>query len=82
MLAWRGSSDNERGAGLGAASAALSQWIMLMWPPAADKPDDAPKDDKPRQARALPPGALESAFERARRRIALDADEAARYRRR
>jgi hypothetical protein len=80
LLAWRGRTEAEREVGLGAAGAALGQLLLLLWPTESEHSTAvATNENKPRQAEALPPGALESAFERARRRLALDADEAERF---
>jgi len=82
LLGWRLTNKTERNLALAVGSAALAQLVLLKWGDVKDDNKGKSDDAKPRQARALPPGALESAFERARRRVALDSDEAARFRRR
>ncbi len=82
--AWQAHSKQVRGLSLGAAAAALGQLIMMMWPAAGVATGDGTTGDGKaksgtRQAAAVSDGALAAAFERARRRLALDADEADRY---
>ena len=77
-LAWKGDEAMIRSVGAGAMSAAGSQLALMLLddrdqkaaaasspPPAAAK--------KPANAGELPPGSLESAFERAKQRLALSA---------
>lgn len=72
-LAWRGDDATVRSIGAGTMSAAGSQLALMLIDDrdekkAPPKPTDA---KKPSNADELPPGALESAFERARMRLAL-----------
>jgi hypothetical protein len=80
-----GESDTLRWLGAGAAAAAGGQLLLLTVDdqiqskpaePVASKDKPVPK--KPANADGLPPGALEAAYERARRRLAMtQADEVA-----
>jgi hypothetical protein len=81
LLAWLGHDEKLRQIALGAAAAGMGQLALMMFEAheAEAHGTQVAAADKPRQAEGLPPGALESAFERARRRLALDADEAARF---
>lgn len=66
-----------RAAAAGLAAAGAGQLALAMLSKGDDKkPDDKLAEAKPRQA-ALPPGALESAFERATDRLAQLEDDAA-----
>jgi len=79
-LAWKGEGSTIKSVGAGTMSAAGSQ-LALMMIDDRDKPAKvtvAAGPKKPSNADELPPGALESAFERARERLALvGADEMA-----
>jgi hypothetical protein len=78
-LAWKGDGSTIKSVGAGTMSAAGSQ-LALMMIDDRERPAAAPKvaTKKPANADELPPGALESAFERARERLALvGADEMA-----
>lgn len=72
-LAWKGDGSTIRSIGAGTMSAAGSQLALMV----IDDQDHhgAPATKKPANADGLPPGALEGAFERARRRMALTAGE-------
>ncbi len=76
-LAWKGDGSTIKSVGAGTMSAAGSQ-LALMLIDDRDKPAASTAiAKKPANADELPPGALESAFERARERLALGAaDEA------
>ncbi len=71
-LAWKGDGSTIKSVGAGTMSAAGSQ-LALMMIDDRQKPAAAPTvaTKKPANADELPPGALESAFERARERLAL-----------
>ena len=75
-LAWKGDGATIKSIGAGTMSAAGSQLALMVIDdrskPAATKTAQAPK---PKNADDLPPGALESAFERARERLALVSGE-------
>jgi hypothetical protein len=71
-LAWKGDGSTIRSIGAGTMSAAGSQ-LALMVIDDQEHPHGAPATKKPANADGLPPGALEGAFERARRRLALSA---------
>ena len=77
-LAWKGDGATIRNLGAGAMSAAGSQ-LALMVIDDHDKKQTAPPPaappKKPANVDSLPPGALESAFERARHRLALASGE-------
>jgi hypothetical protein len=77
-LAWKGDGSTIKSVGAGTMSAAGSQLALMMIDdrdkPAAAKPA-APVVKKPANADELPPGALESAFERARERLSLISSE-------
>ncbi len=72
-LAWKGDGSTIKSLGAGTMSAAGSQLALMLIDdrdaPAAAKTAVVAK--KPANADELPPGALESAFERARERLAL-----------
>jgi len=72
-LAWKGDGSTIKSVGAGTMSAAGSQ-LALMLIDDRDKPA-APAPKKPSNSDELPPGALESAFERARERLALVSQE-------
>jgi hypothetical protein len=77
-LAWKGDEESIRSLGAGAMSAAGSQ-LALMLIDDSGKPADGNASSaktggalpKPANAGQLPPGALESAFERAKARLQL-----------
>jgi hypothetical protein len=72
-LAWKGDGATTKSLGAGTMSAAGSQLALMMIDDHGSKPA-APSQvatKKPANADGLPPGALESAFERARDRLAL-----------
>ncbi len=77
-LAWKGDGSTIKSVGAGTMSAAGSQLALMMIDdrdkPAAAKPATTVVK-KPANADELPPGALESAFERARERLALVSSE-------
>ena len=78
VASWTSDDPTVQQLGAGAMSAAGSQLALLM----LDGRDESPKPANPaRQANAeeLPPGALEAAFERARSRLAVAADDARRF---
>jgi hypothetical protein len=73
-----GGSDTVRWLGAGAAAAAGGQLLLLAVddqlqgkPPEQVASKDKPPVKKPANADGLPPGALEAAYERARRRLAM-----------
>lgn len=77
-LAAGGESDTLRWIGAGAAAAAGGQLLLLAVddqlqsrPPEQVVTKDKPPAKKPANADGLPPGALEAAYERARRRLAM-----------
>ncbi len=78
-LAWKGDGSTIKSVGAGTMSAAGSQLALML----IDDRDRGSKPKaptvavvkKPANTDGLPPGALESAFERARERIALVAGE-------
>lgn len=77
-LAVGGESDTLRWVGAGAAAAAGGQLLLLAVddqlqskPPEQVVSKDKPPAKKPSNADGLPPGALEAAYERARRRLAM-----------
>jgi hypothetical protein len=80
-----GESDTLRWLGAGAAAAAGGQLLLLTVddqlqsrPPEQVASKDKPAPKKPANADGLPPGALEAAYERARRRLAMtQADDVA-----
>jgi hypothetical protein len=81
-LAWRGDDPMIKSVGAGAMAAGGSQLALLLLNdvdnrprPAALPPATMPQLPGKRQADALPPGALEAAFERARARIAMQTDD-------
>ena len=78
-LAWKGDGSTIKSVGAGTMSAAGSQLALMLLDdqhngakPAAPK---VASIGKPANAGGLPPGALESAFERARERLALATGE-------
>jgi len=78
VLAAGGESDTLRWLGAGAAAAAGGQLLLLAVddqlqsrPPEPVVTKDKPPAKKPSNADGLPPGALEAAYERARRRLAM-----------
>ncbi len=79
-LAWKGDGTTTKSIGAGTMSAAGSQLALMMIDdqgrkhPAPTQVATAP-GKTPANADGLPPGALESAFERARDRLALVAGE-------
>ena len=74
-LAWRGDEPTIRSLGAGTMSAAGSQLALMVIDDRGRKPVAATAPvKKPANADELPPGALESAFERARTRLALSSD--------
>ncbi|CAN5885406.1 hypothetical protein BH11MYX2_BH11MYX2_36840 [soil metagenome] len=78
-LAWKGDGTTIKSVGAGTMSAAGSQ-LALMIIDDRDKPATPTTTavvKKPANADDLPPGALESAFERARERLALVSSEEA-----
>ena len=76
-LAWRGDDATVRSIGAGTMSAAGSQLALMLIDDRDEKKTPPPKDaKKPSNADELPPGALESAFERARMRLALAGESA------
>jgi hypothetical protein len=76
-LAWKGDSPNVRNIGSGVMSAGGAQLALLAIDSHTEKMDEQKAGDKkpdarkPSNAEALPPGMLESAFERAKSRLAL-----------
>lgn len=77
-LAVGGETDTLRWVGAGAAAAAGGQLLLLAVddqlqsrPPEQVVSKDKPPAKKPANADGLPPGALEAAYERARRRLAM-----------
>lgn len=77
-LAWRGDDPMVRSVGAGTMAAAGSQLALMLINDRETKPrPPTPQAALPpkRQAEALPPGALEAAFERARARLAMATDE-------
>jgi hypothetical protein len=79
-LAWKGDESTIRSVGAGAMSAAGSQLALMMiddrdHKAAASAPAVATAK-KPANAGELPPGSLETAFERAKARLVLSAGEA------
>jgi hypothetical protein len=77
-LAWRGDEPMVRSIGAGTMSAAGSQLALMVIDDREHKVAPAQKVaqavKKPANADELPPGALESAFERARTRLALSSE--------
>jgi hypothetical protein len=75
-LAWRGDDPMIRSVGAGAMSAAGSQLALMLLDDRERKaPVAAVAVKKPANGEGLPPGALESAFERARARLSLATGE-------
>jgi hypothetical protein len=74
-LAWKGDGSTVRSIGTGAMSAAGSQLALMMIDDRDRKTAPAAPPKKPANSDGLPAGALESAFERARSRLALATDE-------
>ena len=75
-LAWKGDGSTIRSVGAGAMSAAGSQLALMMIDDRGRASAPAPAK-KPANSDGLPAGALESAFERARERLALATDDGA-----
>jgi len=69
-LAWKGDGSTIQSIGAGTMSAAGSQLALMVIDDRDKKVAPAPK---PKNAEALPPGALENAFDRARERLAITA---------
>lgn len=69
-LAWKGDGQPTQNVGAGTMSAAGSQLALMLIDDREQQ--KAPPAKKPANADELPPGALESAFLRARDRLALD----------
>jgi hypothetical protein len=77
-LAWKGDGDTIKSVGAGTMSAAGSQLALMLIDDHDSKPAAAATvaaAKKPANADGLPAGALESAFERARERLALVSGE-------
>jgi hypothetical protein len=75
-LAWKGDAPTIRSVGAGVMSAAGSQLALMVMDDRDHKAAPAVAVKKPSNAaNALPPGALESALERAQARLALSARE-------
>jgi hypothetical protein len=74
-LAWKGDASTVRSVGAGMMSAAGSQLALMMIDERDRKPSGPATQvaKKPSNADELPPGALESALERAQARLALAA---------
>jgi len=71
-LAWKGDGSTIKSVGAGTMSAAGSQLALMLIDDRENKPPTvAAGAKKPSNTDELPPGALESAFERARERLAL-----------
>ncbi len=84
IASWTSHDPTVREIGSGAMSAAGGQLALLMLDDREKKPDAAAQTatatgQKRSNAGELPPGALESAFERARARMAVLSDDARRY---
>lgn len=75
-LAWKGEGSTIRSVGAGTMSAAGSQLALMMIDDRDTTKPTTAGGKKPANADELPPGALESAFERARQRLALATGEA------
>lgn len=74
-LAWRGDEPMVRSIGAGTMSAAGSQLALMLIDDRGSKVAPKAPVKKPSNSDELPPGALESAFERARTRLALSNSE-------
>jgi len=74
-LAWRGDAETIRSLGAGTMSAAGSQLALMLIDDRDKKVTTAVAAKKPANADELPAGALESALERARTRLALASSE-------
>ena len=77
-LAWKGDESTIRSVGAGAMSAAGSQLALMIMDDREHKAATvaaAVPAKKPANAGELPPGSLESAFERAKARLVLSAGE-------
>jgi hypothetical protein len=77
-LAWKGDESTIRSVGAGAMSAAGSQLALMIMDDrdkASSPTASAAPVKKPANAGELPPGSLESAFERAKARLVLSAGE-------
>ncbi len=78
-LAWKGDAPTVRSLGAGVMSAAGSQLALMMMDERDQKAAASPTvatAKKPSNADGLPPGALESALERAQARLALSSRNA------
>ena len=78
-LAWKGDSPTIRSIGAGTMSAAGSQLALMMMDERNQKPSTPATQvaKKPANAGGLPEGALETAYERARKRLAIASGEQA-----
>lgn len=74
-LAWKGDGSTIKSVGAGTMSAAGSQLALLLIDDRTSKTTTTTVVKKPANADELPAGALESAFERARERLALASSE-------
>ena len=76
-LAWKGDGSTIKSVGAGTMSAAGSQLALMLLDDQHSAKKAPPKValGKPANAQGLPPGALESAFERARDRLSLATGE-------
>jgi len=74
-LAWKGDAATIRSVGAGVMSAAGSQLALMVMDDRDHKAAATPAKKPSNAANALPPGALESALERAQARLALSARE-------
>ena len=74
-LAWKGDGATIKSVGAGTMSAAGSQLALMLIDDREPAPAPKVAVKKPSNADELPPGALESAFERARERLALVSNE-------
>ena len=81
VAAWTSHDPSIRNVGAGVMSAGGSQLALLMLDDHEKKPAQVAAAGATKRANAgeLPPGALESAFERARARFVVAADDARRY---
>jgi len=76
-LAWKGDSSAVQSLGNGAMSAGGGQLAMLLIDEHQVKTDTKKEPvKKPSNAESVPPGSLESAFERARSRLSMTSGEA------
>lgn len=74
-LAWKGDGSTIKSVGAGTMSAAGSQLALMLIDDRAKPAATTAVAVKPKNADELPPGALESAFERARERLSLVSGE-------